>query len=187
MDHISGSAVDEMPALDESPIDQSPADESPIDGADEADATPAAEEQAADEAAVVEESEEVTEDVGATPINENQKTDDEKLAPAPVGIVSDEMVHHQGGCATEIIEAGEELRPEVPLTEVTSGLVFEENLTTATEGGSEVVLENIATPYLDDVLQKNPECIDEQEIYNIVNEGKGSPGIVQVKITNSNL
>ena len=176
-----------MPALDESPIDHSPVDESPIDGADEADATPAAEEQAADEAAVVEESEEVTEDVGATPINENQKTDDEKLAPAPVGIVSDEMVHHQGGCATEIIEAGEELRPEVPLTEVTSGLIFEENLTTATEGGSEVVLENIATPYLDDVLQKNPECIDEQEIYNIVNEGKGSPGIVQVKITNSNL
>ena len=93
----------------------------------------------------------------------------------------------KGGCATEIIEAGEELRPEVPLTEVTSGLVFEENLTTATEGGSEVVLENIATPYLDDVLQKNPECIDEQEIYNIVNEGKGSPGIVQVKITSSNL
>ena len=93
----------------------------------------------------------------------------------------------KGGCATEIIEAGEELRPEVPLTEVTSGLVFEENLTTATEGGSEVVLENIATPYLDDVLQKNPECIDEQEIYNIVNEGKGSPGIVQVKITSSNI
>ena len=82
-----------MPALDESPIDQSPVDESPIDGNDDANATPAAEECAADDA---EESEEVQEDVEATPINENQKTDDEKLAPAPVGIVSDEMVHHQG-------------------------------------------------------------------------------------------
>ena len=174
-----------MPALDESPIDQSPVDESPIDGTDDAEATPAGDEHEAE--VVAEESEEVAEDVEATPINDNQKTDDEKLAPAPVGIVSDEMIHHQGGCATEIIEAGEELRPEVPLTEVTSGLVFEENLTTATEGGSEVVLENIATPYLDDVLQKNPECIDEQEIYNIVNEGKGSPGIVQVKITSSKL
>ena len=86
-----------MPALDESPIDQSPVDESPIDGNDDANATPAAEERVADEAEVVaEESEEVQEDVEATPINENQKTDDEKLAPAPVGIVSDEMVHHQG-------------------------------------------------------------------------------------------
>ena len=86
-----------MPALDESPIDQSPVDESPIEGNDDANATPAAEECVADEAEVVaEESEEVQEDVEATPINENQKTDDEKLAPAPVGIVSDEMVHHQG-------------------------------------------------------------------------------------------
>ena len=167
-----------MPALDESPIDQ--LDESPL-AEEPADEDHEAEEVAGEVAEDIPEdiAEEVAEDNESTPID--QKTDDEKLAPA--GIVSDEMIHHQGGCATEIIEAGEELRPEVHQSEVSSGLVFEENLTTATEGGSEVILENIATPYLDDVLQKNPECIDEQEIYNIVNEGKGSPGIVQVAKT----
>ena len=149
-----------MPALDESPIDQ--IDESPIAHVDER---------------------KCAEDLTA-PRSDDQKTDDEKLAPAAV--VADEMIHHQGGCATEIIEAGEELRPEFHQSEISSGVVFEESLITANEGGSEVILENIATPYLDDVLQKNPECIDEQEIYNIVNEGKGSPGIVQIEIIKLN-
>ena len=149
-----------MPALDESPIDQ--INESPIAHVDDR---------------------KCAEDL-STPRSDDQKTDDEKLAPAAV--VADEMIHHQGGCATEIIEAGEELRPEFHQSEISSGVVFEESLITANEGGSEVILENIATPYLDDVLQKNPECIDEQEIYNIVNEGKGSPGIVQIEIIKLN-
>ena len=164
--NLLGSAINEMPALDESPIDQ--VDESPIAHVDD-------DPHAVDKGCAGDQY--VSRD-------DDKKTDDEKLAPA--AIVADEMIHHQGGCATEIIEAGEELRPEFHQSEIPSGVVFEENLVTATEGGSEVILENIATPYLDDVLQKNPECIDEQEIYNIVNEGKGSPGIVQIEITKIN-